>query len=348
MDVTTVFTAISLFGSLQALLLGTAIFVRTGAREDSAAAGDRRRSIVLGVLMIVFGAAVGVIALDHTGWLSESVPLVWIEYTLAFSFPLFLLYARLVVGRPPGRRWLALHASPLGLWLLVSSMGVLTGGISWWPPILAIVLYQVAYTARVAWIAFVDAEGDHPSLGLLRLLAGGLAAVHLAQGIRFAFTDVAVLRDIVPVVSTLLLYVVVYRALAASEILHPPPRRYAGSDLGPDRAAREGERLRRLMEGERLFLRPDLDLDTVAGRLGSNRTHVSQVVNQGLGTRFDELVNRYRVEEAERLLCDPDLDHLTVEAIGERAGFSSRSAFYEAFRRQTGSTPGQYRDQRAG
>lgn len=37
---------------------------------------------------------------------------------------------------------------------------------------------------------------------------------------------------------------------------------------------------------------------------------------------------------------------MTVEAIGERSGFSSRSAFYEAFRRGTGSTPDRDRERR--
>lgn len=346
MDSATVLTAISLFGSLQALLLGLAIFVRIGEGTERAGPTDRRRRVVLGALMVVFGAAVAVIALDHAAWFSEAVPFAWIEHTLALFFPLFLLYARLVVGRPPGRGWLALHFSPLALWILASAAGAITGGLPWWPPILAVVLYQVAYTARAAWIAFAEAEEDLPGLGLLRLLAAGLVVVHLAQGLRFAFSDVALLRDVVPATSTLLIYAVVYRALAASEVLHPPPKPYTASGLEPNRAAREGERLERLMETERLFLRHDLDLDTVAERMELSRTHVSQIVNQGLGIRFNELLSRYRAEEARRLLSDPALDHVTIEAIGERAGFSSRSAFYEAFRRQTGSTPGRYRDQR--
>jgi AraC-like DNA-binding protein len=39
--------------------------------------------------------------------------------------------------------------------------------------------------------------------------------------------------------------------------------------------------------------------------------------------------------------------HTHLEALGRRAGFRSRSAFYEAFRRLLGVTPSLYRRQRA-
>jgi AraC-like DNA-binding protein len=347
MDVAAVLTVIGLFGSLQALVLGLAIVARRGARGGAAPALDRRRNLALGALLVVFGAAVAVIALDHSGWVPEAVPLVWIEHTLAFCYPLFLLYARLVVGDPPGRPWMLVHALPLGLWLLDSLVGALTGELPWWPPILALVLYQVAYTVRVAWLAFVEAP-EAPAVGLLRLMVVALAVVHLAQAVRFVFSDVELLRDVVPVVATVVLYAVVYRALGASDILHPPPAPYAASGLEPARAAEEASRLERLLESERLFLRPDLDLETTARHLGIGRTRLSQIVNQGLGTSFNDLVNRYRVAEAQRLLDDPALDHLTIQAIGERAGFSARSAFYAAFRQHTGTTPGRVRRRRDG
>jgi AraC-like DNA-binding protein len=347
MNAAAAFTWISLFGSLQALVLGLAILARRGGTGAPGAEPARRLRVELGGVVIVFGAAVASIALDHSGWLSASAPLVWIEYTLAWCFPLFLLYARSAVGRPVEPRRVALHAVPLALWLLQSLAGAFAGGLPWWPPILFVVLYQVAYTVRVAWLAFVDAPLDAPGLGLLRLMTGGVVVIHLAQAVRFVYAEVEVLRDVVPLAATAVLYVVVYRALAVSEILHPPPRPYAASGLDPGRAGEEARRLERLMESERLYTRPDLDLDGVARRMGVSRTHLSQIVNQGLGATFNELVKRHRVAEAERLLSDPGLGHLTVQAIGERAGFSSRSAFYEAFREQTGSTPGRYRERRS-
>jgi AraC-like DNA-binding protein len=62
-------------------------------------------------------------------------------------------------------------------------------------------------------------------------------------------------------------------------------------------------------------------------------------------TSFNELVGRLRVEEAQRLLLDPSNAGVAVEPLGMEAGFRSRSAFYAAFRGQTGLSPAEFRKQ---
>ena len=107
-------------------------------------------------------------------------------------------------------------------------------------------------------------------------------------------------------------------------------------------------RLTDLLERERPYLRPDLTLDELAAELEVPRTHLSQVINERFGQSFPDLLGGYRMRESERLLGDGSVAHLTIEAIARRSGFNSRSTFYEAFRRQHGVTPSEYRRQSAG
>jgi AraC-like DNA-binding protein len=124
-----------------------------------------------------------------------------------------------------------------------------------------------------------------------------------------------------------------------------PRRKYEGSPLSPEEVTALRARALAHLHAERAFLRPDLALSQLAAELGTLANHLSRAINEG-GESFPELVARLRVEEAARLLDDPGYDHLTVEALGRRAGFPSRSAFYETFRRLRGTTPSAHRDRR--
>ncbi len=58
---------------------------------------------------------------------------------------------------------------------------------------------------------------------------------------------------------------------------------------------------------------------------------------------FFQFVNRYRIEEAKRRLVDPKSSHMNVLGIATECGFSSKSAFNDAFRDTVGMTPSEFR-----
>ncbi|WP_434668377.1 helix-turn-helix domain-containing protein [Aeromonas sp. NJAU223] len=65
-------------------------------------------------------------------------------------------------------------------------------------------------------------------------------------------------------------------------------------------------------------------------------------MNACSGGHFYDWINRYRVEEAKRLLQGSEE---TVASICYQAGFNSKSTFNTAFRRHTGLTPSAFRRQ---
>ena len=106
----------------------------------------------------------------------------------------------------------------------------------------------------------------------------------------------------------------------------------------------KARQLNELMESKRLYLQSDLSVATLAMELGTNRTYLSNLINQYLHTTFTNYVNAYRVRYAKSLLLKTDD---TIEEIYQAAGFQSRTTFWRAFAQVEGCTPKEFRKKRA-
>ncbi len=89
-------------------------------------------------------------------------------------------------------------------------------------------------------------------------------------------------------------------------------------------------------------LNPDIRIKELAELLGVQSHHLSQVINDCFSLNFFEFINKYRVEEAIKFLKDDNFKNYTLTAIGFEVGFNSKSAFYSAFKKTTGTTPAKY------
>jgi PAS domain S-box-containing protein len=96
-----------------------------------------------------------------------------------------------------------------------------------------------------------------------------------------------------------------------------------------------------LLEEEKVFKNQNLTISEFAARLNTNRTYLSQIINDTFNTNFSSLINEYRIREAEQQLLINN-KKLTMEAIALECGFSSKSAFYSAFRKKKGKTPTEF------
>jgi AraC-like DNA-binding protein len=79
----------------------------------------------------------------------------------------------------------------------------------------------------------------------------------------------------------------------------------------------------------------------VAAQLGLSTHQLSELVNHELAMGFSQLLRKYRVAEAKRMLQDEP--EVSVLAIGLSVGFASQSNFYTAFKEIEGVTPGGFR-----
>ncbi len=117
------------------------------------------------------------------------------------------------------------------------------------------------------------------------------------------------------------------------------PREGTGSDKGLTELA---DRFAILMIKERPYENPEVNVNTVAEALGTNRTYLSKAIKQTTGLSFSEVVTQYRVRRATELLSDPTEDR-PLKQIAADVGFKSMSAFYAAFRNQVGMSPTQFK-----
>ncbi|WP_324678015.1 AraC family transcriptional regulator [Hymenobacter sp. GOD-10R] len=99
------------------------------------------------------------------------------------------------------------------------------------------------------------------------------------------------------------------------------------------------ERLLEHMRAKRPYLAPELTLGELATQLRTNTSWLSRVINTGCGQNFNDFINEYRVQEAERKLRDPQLRHYTLLAVALESGFNSKSTFNRVFRKLRGTTP---------
>jgi len=90
-----------------------------------------------------------------------------------------------------------------------------------------------------------------------------------------------------------------------------------------------------------LYKDSTLTLRKLANKVGISGHHLSQIINEHTSGNYYDLINGYRLEEAKRLLQQ---ESLSIIDVAYESGFNSKSAFYSEFKKQTGQTPGQYRD----
>jgi AraC-like DNA-binding protein len=107
------------------------------------------------------------------------------------------------------------------------------------------------------------------------------------------------------------------------------------------------DRLRRLMEQERIYREEGLGIAALAARLGLPEYRLRRLINQRLGHRnFTGFINGYRLAETIAALSDPTQAQVPILTIALDAGFQSIGPFNRAFKAQIGMTPTDFRRDR--
>ncbi|PQJ80149.1 helix-turn-helix domain-containing protein [Polaribacter porphyrae] len=97
------------------------------------------------------------------------------------------------------------------------------------------------------------------------------------------------------------------------------------------------------MKTEKPYLNPSLTIRNLAEKIKMNPRDLSVLINQHLEKHFFDFINEFRIEEAKKILKNPEKKEFTVLEILYDVGFNSKSSFNTAFKKHTGLTPTQYR-----
>jgi len=99
-----------------------------------------------------------------------------------------------------------------------------------------------------------------------------------------------------------------------------------------------------LMKKEKIFKELDLTLDSLSKQMNINRNYLSKAINKTTGKNFNTFINEYRIKEAVKIMSDKKSDVISIDAIALEVGFGNRISFYQSFKKITGLTPSDFRN----
>ncbi|WP_064965433.1 helix-turn-helix domain-containing protein [Tenacibaculum ovolyticum] len=103
------------------------------------------------------------------------------------------------------------------------------------------------------------------------------------------------------------------------------------------------KKLEGLCANQKIYRDNTLDRNKVAEMLNISPSYISQIVNSSTGNNFATYINHYRVEDAKKFILDKEFENYSLLAIGLECGFSSKTTYYNSFKKITGLTPNAYR-----
>lgn len=143
----------------------------------------------------------------------------------------------------------------------------------------------------------------------------------------------------------ILLWFLLYKhTINQRQIENTPDFFIASSKTEPDHILSEkynfADRLNQYMEKEQPYLNPTLSIAELAGKIGTNKTYLSDYLNNSLSLTFYDFIGEYRIKTSCDLLKDTNL---TIEQVAEKSGFNSLTTFRRTFIKYQKCTPKEYR-----
>ena len=85
----------------------------------------------------------------------------------------------------------------------------------------------------------------------------------------------------------------------------------------------------------------DISLETLAEKAGVSARQLNRIFEKNYGTTFYKYLTELRIDEAKRLLSQKPMP--SVEEVAYAVGYSTYTGFHNAFKKETGLLPGEYR-----
>ncbi|MBW3518359.1 AraC family transcriptional regulator [Flavobacterium sp. NKUCC04_CG] len=123
-----------------------------------------------------------------------------------------------------------------------------------------------------------------------------------------------------------------------------PNKKYEKSQITEEEGLVYLNRLNKAMQEDKLYLNPELTIDSLSKTLKMTKHHLTQVFTIVLDSNFNKHINHYRIIHASSLL-KKGVDVASIGDIGTESGFNSRTSFFRAFKNHYGISPADYRKQ---
>jgi len=155
-------------------------------------------------------------------------------------------------------------------------------------------------------------------------------------------------------ITSLSIYAIGYSAISNPEIFKAIPefelqsfelneKAAPGEPRNSNRFPEQKEKLLQYMDSNKPYLKSDLKISELADSLAVPYYQLSQLINDEFLVNFYDFINKYRVEEAKKLLIE-DRNNYKILAIAYEVGFNSKATFNRVFKKFTGLTPSEFKE----
>ena len=343
--------------------------------------GNRAASVLIGGLLAVMVAG-NLNLLSLSSGLYQTYPhLYGISFGMIFLLgPLFYLYAKTIIDSNFKWRWAYLaHFAPYILYLLlganfyfasgaaklVMAEQFLSGGLPVWGLFYVFFLLQDVHFFIYLFLSFrlIAAAGKSAENGTLMIpiaarktwltqltiCFAALLAVTLCYFIFLILNGWfnPVYNYVYTLITSGVIYFIAYKAVLNPELISPDfTRKYRTyMQFDGEEGAHYVQKLEFLLAEEKVFTDPELKLAGLSKDLGLPAHQVSKLINEKFGKSFKDLVNEYRVREFIACMNDPRYESRSMYGIALDVGFNSKSSFNTVFKKITGKTPSEYKQQ---
>lgn len=289
----------------------------------------------------------------------------WIKGTLLFGENMtvpfsFLLVLQFLNGRiPPLPYWFILALPLMGgspfIYVMLTANEICLDVVNCYPTASLLTLYGIFSTALVllllvyklssaeARIAIDETERNHKywliiALVMLNLVLATLDLAGVAGKLQ---------PDKVLLTSTTIRIAFIYLVLTSIFAVFYELFEIDVPGSGVQSAARTQEqdrqlveKVRQMMDQERLYREMGLTRKALAERLGVSEHQASRIINAYFRKNFNELINTYRINEAKQRL---GAENTAITVIAFEVGFNSIASFNRVFKELVGHAPTEYR-----
>jgi AraC-like DNA-binding protein len=187
-------------------------------------------------------------------------------------------------------------------------------------------------------------SGNNQYMEWIRIVISGYIVIWLLQAQLFITWDILRLSDY-SFYNSILYYVfafvffntLVYFRMKFPEIFNQS-KKYENSILSESDKEHYKNKLSILMEKEKIYLDPYINLSSLAKKLSIAQCRLSQIINETFGMNFSDYINRYRIMESQNLLKKYNGEKNIID-IAFECGFNSKSVFNNSFKKHIGITP---------
>jgi AraC-like DNA-binding protein len=249
-----------------------------------------------------------------------------------------------------GLAWLVLASVDRGMF----GPAVADKGLSW-----LLVTIGFGIVAHLVWHLIRDREGDlidarRDARMMVAILLGSQLLVDLLVDVVFGLDwrprGFAMTQNVAILAFTGWLGSLVLRANVGALTFRPAARVPVAPEMpvrnrpSTSDESKLTERLRNLIDVERVHLDPELTFGDFVERMKAPERTVRVLINHQLGhDHFRAFLSEHRVAEARRLLADPSRARDKLISIAHDSGFASLASFNRAFRAVENNTPSAYR-----